>query len=119
MVSNVQASGGVKKYYTIGEVAQLFNTSTSLIRFWEKKFPSLQPHKNQQGLRRYTQADIAQLSKIYQLVKKQRYTLQGAKEAISHSSKKLPMRDNTEIIHTLKNLRKFLVHLKENMTHTQ
>jgi MerR family regulatory protein len=36
MVSNVQASGGVKKYYTIGEVAQLFNTSTSLIRFWEK-----------------------------------------------------------------------------------
>jgi DNA-binding transcriptional MerR regulator len=84
-----------------------------------KKFPSLQPHKNQQGIRRYTQADLAQLSKIYQLVKKQRYTLQGAKEAISHSSKKLPMRDNTEIIHTLKNLRKFLVHVKENMTHTQ
>jgi DNA-binding transcriptional MerR regulator len=109
----------VKKYYTIGEVAQLLSVSTSLIRFWEKKFPSLQPQKNKQGIRRYTQGDIAQLSKIYQLVKKQGYTLQGAKEAIKHSSKKLPVRGSAEIMNTLKDLREFLVHLKEIMIGTR
>jgi DNA-binding transcriptional MerR regulator len=82
-----------------------------MIRFWEKKFPSLQPHKNKQGARRYTQANIAQLRNIYQLVKKQGYTLQGAKEAIKYSSRKL--QSHAEIVQTLKNLREFLVHLKE------
>jgi DNA-binding transcriptional MerR regulator len=117
MIYNVQAPNGAKKYYAIGEVAQLLNVSTSLIRFWEKKFPSLQPHKNQQGLRRYTQADISQLRKIYQLVKEQGYTLQGAREVIKYDSNKT--QSNTEIVHTLKNLRGFLVHLKDIMTDTQ
>jgi DNA-binding transcriptional MerR regulator len=117
MGSNVRASDGTKKYYAIGEVAQLLNVSTSLIRFWEKQFPSLQPHKNQQGLRRYTQADILRLRKIYQLVKKQGYTLQGAREVIKRDGKKL--QGTTELVHTLKNLREFLVHLKEIVTDAQ
>ncbi len=116
MIASIQNSNNIKKYYAIGEVAQLLNVSTSMIRFWEKKFPSLQPHKNKQGIRRYTQADIMQLSNIYQLVKKKGYTLQGAKEAIKYSSSKL--KNNTEVVHTLKNLREFLVHLKENVTST-
>lgn len=117
MVSNVQAPNGAKKYYAIGEVAQLLNVSTSLIRFWEKKFPALHPHKNQQGLRRYTQADINQLRKIYQLVKAQNYTLKGAKEAMKGDSNK--PKSHTEIVHTLKRLREFLVRLKDSMTDIQ
>jgi DNA-binding transcriptional MerR regulator len=116
MVSNVQTPNGAKKYYAIGEVAQLLNVSTSLIRFWEKSFPSLQPHKNQQGLRRYTQADILRLRKIYQLVKKQGYTLQGAREVMKHDSKK--PQSTAEIVHTLKNLREFLMCLKDMKTGT-
>lgn len=116
MTPSIHQIQNVKKYYTVGEVAQLLNVSTSLIRFWEKKFPSLQPQKTQQGARRYTQADIAQLKKIYQLVKKQGYTLRGAKEVIKHQGGRL--KNNTEVLHTLKNLRAFLVHLKENMLDT-
>jgi DNA-binding transcriptional MerR regulator len=116
MIASTQTSNNIKKYYAIGEVAQLLDVSTSMIRFWEKKFPSLRPHKNKQGMRRYTQADIAQLRNIHQLVKKQGYTLQGAKEAIKHSSS---LQSTTEVVHTLKTLREFLVHLKENMTSTQ
>jgi DNA-binding transcriptional MerR regulator len=116
MVSNVRTSDDAKKYYAIGEVAQLLNVSTSLIRFWEKKFPSLQPHKTRQGLRRYTQADILRLRNIYQLVKKQGYTLQGAKEVIKRDSKK--SQSNAEIVHTLKNLREFLAYLKDMMADT-
>jgi DNA-binding transcriptional MerR regulator len=111
MISSIQTSHNIKKYYAIGEVAQLLNVSTSLIRFWEKKFPSLQPHKNKKGTRRYTQADIAQLKNIYKLVKTQGYTLQGAREAIKCSSSK--PQSSTAIVQALKDLREFLVHLKE------
>jgi DNA-binding transcriptional MerR regulator len=117
MISSIQTSNNIKKYYAIGEVAQLLGVSTSLIRFWEKKFPSLQPQKDKQGTRRYTQANIAQLQNIYQLVKGQGYTLQGAKEAIKHNGSK--HHRHTELVHTLKNLREFLMHLKENTIRPQ
>ena len=116
LIPGTQTSNNIKKYYAIGEVAQLLNVSTSLIRFWEKKIPSLQPHKNKQGTRRYTQEDIVQLRNIYQLVKEQGYTLKGAREVIKHNGSQL--KSNTEVVHTLKNLREFLVHLKENVTST-
>jgi len=32
-----------KVYYAIGEVAELFNVNTSLVRFWEKEFDVLKP----------------------------------------------------------------------------
>src|SRR3569832_1825574 len=79
---NSSIQNNLKKYYTIGEIAQLFDVSTSLIRFWEKQFHSLQPKKYKQGARRYTQEDIAQLKIIYQLVKELCYTLHGAKELL-------------------------------------
>jgi len=106
-----------KKYYTIGEVAKLLNVSTSLLRFWEKKIPVLQPYKSKNGTRRYTQADIAQLQKIYGLVKKQGYTLQGARKAMQCARSK-PV-GNIEIVHNLQRLKKFLVYLKENVVRTK
>ena len=112
MTANTQAADPLKKYYAIGEVAQLLNVSTSLIRFWEKKFPTLQPKKTKQGARRYTQADIAQLRKVYHLVKVQGYTLQGAREAMQYKGK---LRSDAALLHTLKSLRNFLLSLKESL----
>ncbi|HAN49797.1 MAG TPA: MerR family transcriptional regulator [Amoebophilaceae bacterium] len=116
MIPNIETSNNIKKYYAIGEVARLLNVSTSLIRFWEKKFPSLQPQKNKQGTRRYTQADIVQLRNIYQLVKEQGYTLQGARKAMKHNGSKL--QSHADIVHVLKNLKDFLALLKENVINT-
>ena len=47
-----------KLYYSIGEVAQLFGVSNSLIRFWETEFKQLKPQKNQRGDRKYATKDI-------------------------------------------------------------
>ena len=113
MSSDLPASNATKKYYAIGEVAQLLNVSTSLIRFWEKNIPALLPQKNKQGARRYTQADIAQLSVVYQLVKKQGYTLRGAREALKHG--KDVSQSNEAVLCTLKGLRSFLVALKTQL----
>jgi DNA-binding transcriptional MerR regulator len=102
-----------KRYYTIGEVAQLFKVATSLIRFWEKEFPVLQPRKDKKGVRSYTQQDIAQLKKIYQLVKEQGYTLQGAKQAMEQADSRPP--SSTAMIARLQQLRLSMVVLKDQM----
>ena len=71
-----------KLYYTIGEVATMFNVNTSLIRFWEKEFSIIQPKKNKKGNRLFTPKDIINFNKIYNLVKEQGFTLEGAKNAL-------------------------------------
>ena len=43
-----------KLYYTIGEVAKMFQVNTSLIRFWEKEFNIIKPQKNNKGNRLFT-----------------------------------------------------------------
>ena len=71
-----------KLYYSIGEVAALFNVNASLIRFWEKEFSTIQPKKNKKGNRLFTVKDIENFNKIYHLVKTNGYTLEGAKKAL-------------------------------------
>ncbi len=75
-----------KLYYTIGEVASMFNVNTSLIRFWEKEFTIIQPKKNKKGNRLFTPKDIINFNKIYHLVKEQGFTLDGAKNALKNNS---------------------------------
>jgi len=71
-----------KLYYTIGEVADMYQVNTSLIRFWEKEFNMIQPRKNSKGNRMFTPKDIETFYKIHSLVKLQGYTLEGAKKAL-------------------------------------
>lgn len=80
-----------KLYYSIGEVADIFNVSNSLIRYWEKEFTSIKPKKNQKGDRRFTVKDIHQIALIYTLVKEKGFTLDGAKaelKRIKNTTKK-------------------------------
>ena len=101
-----------KKYYTIGEVADIFNVATSLIRFWEGQFDNIKPKKNKGGARRYTKDDIEQIKLIYHLVKEKGYTLQGAKEALENEA---DIRNVVEAIDRLKRVRNFLETLKDQL----
>jgi len=71
-----------KLYYSIGEVANMFEVNASLIRFWEKEFPQLQPRKNNRGNRVYSKKDLELFKKIHHLVKEKGFTLEGAKNAL-------------------------------------
>ena len=92
-----------KLYYSIGEVAEMFDVNTSLIRFWEKEFKVIKPKKNKKGNRLFTQKDIDNLKKIYQLVKVQGYTLDGAKMALKSTDNTLV--DNQEVIKKLEQIK--------------
>lgn len=71
-----------KMYYSIGEVAEFLNVNTSLLRFWEKEFQLVVSKKNNKGNRLFTVKELEKINKIYQLVKIEGYTLDGAKKAL-------------------------------------
>ena len=77
-----------KLYFTIGEVAQMFNVNTSHIRFWSKEFEVIRPATNKKGNRLYTQSDLENFKKIYHLVKEKGFTLKGAKSELKESKTK-------------------------------
>ena len=89
-----------KRYYKIGEVAKAFGVKTSHIRFWEKEFDILKPKKNNKGNRLFTHEDLKNLKLIYHLVKEKGFTLEGAKNKMKESPKKVE--SNHEIITRLR-----------------
>tara|TARA_B100000963_G_C22406285_1_gene571172 strand:- start:420 stop:755 length:336 start_codon:yes stop_codon:yes gene_type:complete len=102
-----------KLYYSIGEVAQSLDVNVSLIRFWEKQFNILKPKKNKKGNRMFTAADFEILKLIYHLVKERGFTLEGAKNKLIEN--KEDTINNFEIVSRLKEIRSFLVELKEGL----
>ena len=98
-----------KLYYTIGEVAGMFNVNTSLIRFWEKEFEIIKPKKNKKGNRLFTQKDIDNFHIIFHLVKEKVMTLKGAKKKMKEN--KDDTEHNFEIIRSLENIKEMLIDL--------
>ena len=103
-----------KKYYSIGEVASMFNVATSLIRFWESEFELIRPKKNRKGNRQFTKDDIENVKIIYHLVKERGFTLQGAKDMLKNSQDEV--KDKMDMIDSLTRVRAFLVDLKNNLS---
>ncbi|MBQ6765620.1 MAG: MerR family transcriptional regulator [Paludibacteraceae bacterium] len=68
-----------KLYYTIGEVAEMLDISTSNIRYWESEFPHIKPKINQSGKRAYTDKNIQAVRMIQYLLRDKRMTIEGAK----------------------------------------
>ncbi len=102
-----------KIYYSIGEVASMFGVNTSLIRFWEKEFDIIRPHKNKKGNRLFTQKDVDNFHIIYHLVKERGYTLKGAREKLRKNPDETAR--DIEILKNIKNIKEFLLELKSKL----
>jgi len=102
-----------KQYFTIGEIARLFNIKTSVLRYWEKEFDVIKPFKNKKGSRFYAQKDIEILRTIYYLTRTKGYTLQGAKEAIRNNF--IAETSNAQVVSLLQNIKDLLLKIKEQL----
>ena len=71
-----------KRYFSISEVAKMLEVKPSLLRFWEKQFKQIAPKTNARGKRAYKQDDIDIIRRIYDLVKVQGLTLEGARKSL-------------------------------------
>jgi DNA-binding transcriptional MerR regulator len=111
----------VKLYYTIGEVSEMFTVNTSLIRFWEKEFDIIKPKKNKKGNRLFTPDDIDNFKVIYNLVKEQGLTLEGAKKYLKENRKtvkhemKIEKNQFSEIENKLKTIKRTLISLSASI----
>jgi DNA-binding transcriptional MerR regulator len=102
-----------KLYFSIGEVAEMFNVNTSLIRFWEKEFDILKPMKNKKGNRMFSKTDVDNLRIIFHLVKERGFTLQGAKDKLKENKEETV--NTVEIVNSLNRVKDFLLELKKEI----
>ena len=102
-----------KLYYSIGEVAKMFDVNASLIRFWEKEFDIIKPKKNAKGNRMFTAGDIENFKIIFHLVKERGFTLEGAKMKLKENPEDTIK--TTEAIERLEKVKQFLLEIKENL----
>lgn len=102
-----------KLYYSMGEVAEMFDVNRSLIRHWETKFDCLRPHKNKKGNRMFTPEDVEKLKQIYHLVKEQGMTLEGANKVMRASSKGLSR--EADLLEHLQRIRSILVEVRDGL----
>jgi DNA-binding transcriptional MerR regulator len=110
---NEEENKAEKLFYSIGEVAKIFNVKTSLIRFWESEFDIIKPKKNKKGNRLFSPKDVENFHLIYHLVKERGFTLQGAKDKLKEN--KEDTINKVEIVARLKEIRRFLVDLKKGI----
>jgi DNA-binding transcriptional MerR regulator len=103
-----------KLYYSISEIAELFEVNASTIRFWEKEFDILKPTKNKKGNRLFTQKDIENLRLIVHYVKEKGYTLQGAKDKLKKGTPEFDT-IKIEVIERLKAIKSQLQDIKSKL----
>lgn len=98
-----------RQYYAIGEVADMFGVNQSLLRFWENEFDIIQPRKNRKGDRHFRPIDIKNLELIYDLLRRRKLTIEGAKDFLKKNSR---ANEHFEMIQSLQSLKGFLLEIK-------
>ncbi len=101
-----------KSYYSIGDVAKMFNENASLIRYWENEFDILKPKKNAKGDRFFRPEDVKNLKLIHHLLRQRKYTIEGAKDFLKSNK---TASEKFEMIRSLQKLKSFLLELKASL----
>jgi DNA-binding transcriptional MerR regulator len=101
-----------KQYYSIGDVAVMFRENQSLIRYWETEFDILQPRKNRKGDRFFRPIDIKNLVLIYDLLRRRKFTIEGAKDYLKKNKK---AEEKFAMMQSLEKIKGFLLELKANL----
>ncbi len=99
-----------KKYYKIGEVAEILNIPYSTLRFWEKKFTVIQPKRTAGNTRYYSLDDIEKIKLVYYLVKEQGMKLEAAEKQILQNRKNVSKK--FEVLERLRAMKEELLKLQ-------
>ncbi|MBD3788055.1 MAG: MerR family transcriptional regulator, partial [Sphingomonadales bacterium] len=75
-------SKSAEAFRTISEVAELLNTPTHVLRFWESRFPQIKPVKRAGGRRYYRPDDVALLGGIKHMLRQEGMTIRGVQQLI-------------------------------------
>ena len=68
-----------KRYFTIGEVAELCGVKPHVLRYWEQEFTQLRPMKRRGNRRYYQHHEVLMIRRIRELLYDQGFTISGAR----------------------------------------
>ena len=103
----------LKLYYSIKEVAKMFDVNESLLRYWETEFPLLKPKTNANNVRQYTEKDIEEIKLIYNLVKVRGFKIAAARKYLNQN--RTGAEKSSEVLDTLISVRDQLKELKKQL----
>lgn len=100
-----------KRYFTIGEVAELCDVKSHVLRYWEQEFPQLKPVKRRGNRRYYQRHDVMLIRQIRSLLYGEGFTIGGARqklERLERENKKDNITEQSQYI-----IRQTLIELEE------
>ena len=71
-----------KRYFTIGEVAELCGVKPHVLRYWEQEFTQLRPMKRRGNRRYYQHHEVLMIRRIRDLLYVQGFTVSGARNKL-------------------------------------
>ena len=74
-----------KRYFTIGEVAELCGVKPHVLRYWEQEFTQLRPMKRRGNRRYYQHHEVLMIRRIRDLLYDQGFTISGARNKLQES----------------------------------
>ena len=102
-----------KLYYSIGEVSEMTDLKSYVLRYWETEFNQLKPPKNRAGNRTYRQKDIEVILNIKELLYKKKFTIDGARVVLQGKDKSISeSKDSNKLS---KNQKVVLSNIKKNL----
>ncbi len=108
----------LKLYYSIKEVAEMFDLNESTLRYWEQEFPSLKPKTTGAAkIRQYQEKDIEQIRVIHSLVKVRGFKLAAARKILAKNRTGADKTAN--VLESLMNVRTELQSLKKQLDFLQ
>lgn len=111
---NKREDKNFKLFYSISEVAQQFDVNESLLRYWEKEFPTLiTPKKAGGNIRQYRKEDIENIRLIYHLVKEKGMTLAGAKQRLKQNKETTV--HTADIVERLTKIKEELISMRKEL----
>ena len=104
----------LKLYYSIKEVAEMFDLNESTLRFWETEFSYLKPKtQGPNKVRQYSEKDIEQIRLIHNLVKVRGFKIAAAKKIINQNRNGADMK--ADVLSRLISVRDELQQLKRRL----
>jgi len=86
-----------KLFFKIGEVSQLVGVEAYVLRYWESEFKGLSPKKSSSGQRMFRRKDVELLLRIKELLYGRKFTIEGARKALSEPQIKTTRVEQTEL----------------------
>lgn len=105
----------LKKYYSISEVAKIFSVTETLLRYWEKCFPTIAPRKCGRNVRQYCAEDIEEIRVVYNLVKVRGMRITAAREALEKNREGVT--NTARIMDRLQRIRAELAAMRKELEH--